>query len=37
MIPYKLKNESKDSVVDELIAVPKLDKKDILIVNLRNG
>ena len=29
MIPYKLKNKSEDSVVDELIAAPKLDKKDI--------
>jgi len=29
MIPYKLKNESKDSVLDELLTTPKLNKKDI--------
>ena len=29
MIPYKLKNESEDSVIDELLTTPKLNKKDI--------
>jgi len=29
MIPYKLKNKSEGSVIDELLATPKLDKEDI--------
>ena len=29
MIPYKLKNKSEDSGIDELLATPILDKKDI--------
>ena len=29
MIPYKLKNKSEDSDIDELITTPILDKEDI--------